>query len=86
MKNKNMYDLARITKIYKDGKCFYIKASFDNTYHCEKITLEEASQLEVGQHVKIKWWWNANGYGISSRLIKPIQVLQETKEKFKTIK
>jgi hypothetical protein len=57
-----MEDLARVAKIFKAGKDFYTRLEFSNTYSNSKITIEEASKLEVGQQIKIIWWWKELDY------------------------
>lgn len=72
-----MNDIGEIAKIYKNGKDFYVRYDFDNTYGVEKISLEEAAVLGVGQEIKITWEWNQNGRGIRSNIVRPIQIYKE---------
>lgn len=87
MFNEQLDTIATIASIFKSGKNFYVKLHYNhNTQTTEKITLEEASQLEVGQEIKYVYWWNENGRGQGGKIPRPIQIYEEQKPKYRTLK
>lgn len=78
--------LAKITKIYKSGANFYASFIYNGNTSCsKKITLEEASKLEVGQEIKAIYWWNESGNGQGFSIVRPIEVYVPQEPKFRNI-
>lgn len=77
---------AYITDIFKFHKDFYVRLNYHpKTHTCQKITIKEAEQLEVGQHIKLNVKWNEDGHGQSCDIVRPIEVLIIEEPKYRKL-